>query len=152
MSKTVQPTATAELLGAVYKNVKMATDSLLSLMPKVKDEALKNDMTVQISVYDGFASRAAKLLAEEGCKPEEEGSITKLSAKMGMLMGTLKDSGTSHLAEMIIEGSVMGVNDMVKQIGEAEAKGVEGEALHLARALCEYEEKIAKELRSYLKK
>ena len=127
--------ATADLLVAVYKNVKMASDSLLILMPKVKNERLKNDMTVQLSVYEGFASRAAKLLAEEGVKPEEEGMMTKLGAKMGMVMNTMRDSTASHLAEMIIEGSVMGVNDITKEIHEAERKGVSGEPLHLAQHL-----------------
>lgn len=144
-------TATAELLVAIYKNVKMATDSLLTLMPKVKNERLKNDMTVQLSVYEGFASRAAKLLAEEGVKPEEEGMMTKMGAKMGMAMNTMRDSSSSHLAEMIIEGSVMGVNDMTKQISEAKKRGVTGEPLHLAQHLCEYEEKIAEDFKSYLK-
>ena len=143
--------ATADLLVAVYKNVKMASDSLLSLMPKVKDEQLKNDMTVQLSVYEGFASRTAKLLAEEGVKPEEEGMMTKLGAKMGMAMNTMRDSTASHLAEMIIEGSVMGVNDITKEIHEAERRGVSGEPLHLAQHLCEYEEKIAEDFKSYLK-
>ena len=138
--------ATAELLVAVYKNVKMASDSLLNLMPKVKDDKLKNDMTVQISVYEGFASRAAKLLAEEGVKPEEESMMTKLGAKMGMAMNT-----ASHIAEMIIEGSVMGVNDVTKAIHEAEQRGVSGEPLHLAQHLCEYEEQIAEDFKSYLK-
>ena len=143
--------ATAELLVAVYKNVKMASDSLLNLMPKVKDDKLKNDMTVQISVYEGFASRAAKLLAEESVKPEEESMMTKLGAKMGMAMNTMRDSTASHIAEMIIEGSVMGVNDVTKAIHEAEQRGVSGEPLHLAQHLCEYEEQIAEDFKSYLK-
>ena len=151
MTDTMQKTATAELLTAVYKNVRMASDSLLNLMPKIKDEEFKNAVTVQLSVYEGFASRTAKLLAEEGAKPEEEGMITKLSAKMGMAVNTLRDASTSHLAEMIIEGAVMGVNDLTQQIHKAETKGASKDALHLAGHLCEYEEKIAKDYRVYLK-
>ena len=47
---------TAELLRAIYKNVKMAGDSLIDLMPKVKDERLKSEMTVQLSTYEAFAA------------------------------------------------------------------------------------------------
>ena len=150
MEQTAQTTATADLLNAIYKNVKMASDALLNLMPKVKDEKLKNDMTVQLSVYEGFASRAAKLLAEEGAKPEEEGTMTKLCSKMGMAMNTMRDSTASHLAEMIIEGSTMGINDILKQIREAEKKHVTGEPLHLAQHLCEYEEKRVEDMKKYL--
>ena len=81
MAEATKTKQTATLLQAVYKNVKMASDSILNLMPKVEDKQLKSDMTVQLSAYDAFASRAAKLLAEEGEKPEEEGTVTKLAAK-----------------------------------------------------------------------
>ncbi len=151
MAQVAMQTATADLLNAIYKNVKMAGESLLTLMPKVKDEKLKNDMTVQLSVYEGFASRAAKLLAEEGAKPKEEGMMTKMSAKMGMMMNTMRDSTSGHLAEMIIEGSVMGANDILKQLREAEKKGVSGEPMSLARHLYDFEEKTAEDMKSYLK-
>ena len=91
MAGTVTVRTTADLLREVYRNVKMAGDSLINLMPKVKDDKLKSDMTVQLSVYEAFASRATKLLAEEGVKPEDEGLMTKMSAKWGIMMNTMKD-------------------------------------------------------------
>ena len=149
---TEMKTATGELLCSIYKNVKMASDALLTLMPKVKNENLKNDMTVQVSVYEGFASRAAKLLAEEGVKPEEEGAVTKLSAKMSAMMNTMRDSTSSHLAEMLVEGGTMGVNDMLKQIREAENTTASESALRLARDVCRFEEKTVDEIRdNYLR-
>ena len=144
-----KPTAT--LLSAVYKNVKMASDSILNLMPKVKDEQMKSDMTVQLSVFEAFASRAAKLLAEEGVKPEEESAITRGMAKWGSIMNTMIDSTSTHIAEMLIEGATMGVNDMLRQLREAENTTVSERALRLARDVCKYEEDLVKDMRSYLK-
>lgn len=141
---------TVTLLEAVYKNVKMASDSLIDLMPKVKDEKLKSEMTVELSTYEAFASRAAKLLNEAGGKPREEGVLTKLSAKMGTAMNTMRDSTSSHLAGMIIEGATMGVNDMYKQIREAENTNASESALRLARDVCAYEEKTIEDLKAYL--
>lgn len=143
-------TKTAELLQTVYKNVKMAGDSILNLMPKVKDEKLKSDMTVQLSAFEAFASRTAKLLADEGAKPETEGPLTKLSAKWGTMMNTMRDSTSSHLAEMMIEGATMGANEMLRELREAENTGVSESALRLARDVCAFEEKIAEEMKSYL--
>lgn len=143
-------TKTAELLQTVYKNVKMASDSILNLMPKVKDEKLKSDMTVQLSAFEAFASRTAKLLADEGAKPETEGPLTKLSAKWGTMMNTMRDSTSSHLAEMMIEGATMGANEMLRELREAENTGVSESALRLARDVCAFEEKIAEEMKSYL--
>ena len=148
----VKTSKTAELLEAVYKNVKMASDSILTLMPKVKDERLKQDMTTQLSVFDAYASRAAKLLGEEGVKPEEENLMVRMSAKMGSMMNTMRDSTSTHLVEMLVEGSTMGVNDMLKQLRRAENSNVSESALRLARDVCAYEEKLVEELKdSYLR-
>ncbi len=151
MTETLQQKTTSEVLEAVYKNVKMAEDSILNLMPKVKDEQLKSDMTVQLSTFEAFASRAVKLLSDEGVKPEEEGFVTRMTAKMGSMMNTMRDSSTEHLAEMLVEGATMGVNDMMKQLRESENTSVSEAALRLTRDVCAYEEKIVKDMREYLK-
>ena len=151
MAQAVKSKQTAELLTAVYKNVKMAGDSILNLMPKVKDEKLKSDMTVQLSKFEGFASQAAKLLAEEGVKPEQENAMTRMSAKWGSMMNTMLDDTTSHLAEMMVEGATMGVTDMMRVVRESENTGVSEKALRLAREVCAYEEKVAEDMKSYLR-
>ncbi len=138
---------TVQLLQSVYKNVKMASDSILTLMPKVTDSDFKSDMTVQLSAYDAFASRTAKLLEEVGGKPKEEGTITKVSTKMGMVMSTIKDSTTAHLCEMMVEGATMGVNDLLHQLRENENSGVSEAALKLTRDVCRFEEKTIAEMK-----
>ena len=59
MTETPNKTA-AELLEGVHRNVRMCADSLLDLLPHVRDEKLKSDLTVQISVYEAFSSRTVK--------------------------------------------------------------------------------------------
>ncbi len=151
MIQATKNKSTRTLLCAVYKNVDMASSSLLDLMPKVKNETLKSDMTVQLSRYEGFAARAAKLMAEEGIKPQDESVITKLSAKMGSAMNTMMDSTASHLAEMIIEGTTMGMNDMFRQIREGERDRAGEKALQLARDVCSYEERVIEDMKEYLR-
>ena len=150
MSQAVRTKQTATLLQAIYKNVKMAGDSILTLMPKVKDSKLKNDLTVQLSVYEAYASRAAKLLADEGAKPEEEGTVTKMAAKWGSMMNTMLDSTTSHLAEMMIEGATMGVTDMTKLVREYENSNCSEEALSLAREIISFEEDTIERMKEFL--
>lgn len=151
MTETVQNKKTAEVLQSVYKNVKMASDSILNLMPKVKDEKLKSDLTVQLSAFEAFASRTAKLLADEGVKPEEEGFMTKTMAKWGSMMNTMRDSTSTHLAEMMVEGATMGVNDMLSVLREAENSNASESALRLVRDVCAFEEKVVEDMRAYLR-
>ncbi len=147
-------TATAaEVLQAVYKNLKMAQDSLLTLMPKVADADLKKDMTVQLSALEAFASRSAKLLSQEGAKPEEEGFFTRMSAKWGSMMNTMKDSSGTHLAEMLIEGYTMGVNDLYEQKRALEAGVADRnpDVRKLVDDVCAYQERLVSDLKKYLK-
>ena len=151
MSNTKTKT-TADVLQAVYKNLKMAQDSLLTLMPKVTDEELKKDMTVQLSALEAFASRTCKLLAKEGVKPEEEGFITRMSAKWGSMMNTMKDSSSTHIAEMLVEGYTMGINDMLEQLRAIKSCDcISDDAAKLSRDVCEYQERLVAEMKAYLK-
>ena len=152
MAGTVIVKETADLVGEVYRNVKMAEESILDLMPKVKDDALKSALTVQLSVYSGFAARAAKLLDDEGAKPDDGGMMAKMGAKWGIMMNVMKDSTTEHMIQMMIEGTTMGVGELLRWIREAENKGVSETALKLAREVCSYQEKTVDDLKEMLKK
>lgn len=152
MAGTVIVKETADLVGEVYRNVKMAEESILDLMPKVKDDALKSALTVQLSVYSGFAARAAKLLDDEGAKPDDGGMMAKMGAKWGIMMNVMKDSTTEHMIQMMIEGTTMGVGELLRWIREAENKGVSEAALKLAREVCSYQEKTVDDLKEMLKK
>lgn len=76
--------------------------------------------------------------------------MTKLSAKWGMMMNTMRDSTSSHLAEMMVEGATMGVNDLLKQLREAENTTVSERALRLGRDVCKFEERTIEEMKTYI--
>ena len=151
MTGATKTKTSGEILQAIYKNVKMAGDSIITLMPKVKNVELKGDLTVQLSTYEAFASRTAKLLRREGVKPEEENVLTRMSAKWGSKMNTMMDSTTSHLVKMVIEGATMGVNDMMELVRDAKEAGISDEILRLAQDVCAYEEKTIEQMKNYLR-
>ena len=151
MAGSVKVRDASALLSEVYRNVRMAEESIIDLMPKVTEERLKSMLTVQISVYSAFSSRAAKQLAEAGVKPEEENAVTKLGAKWGILMNTLRDSTQEHLVQMLIEGTTMGVGELLRVIRDAQNNGIGGEPLCLASDLLAYEEQAVEEMKGYLR-
>ena len=151
MAEATKTRTTAEVLQSIFKNVKMAGDSILNIMPKVKDEAFKSDLTVTLSAFESFASRATKLLADNGVKPEEEGIVAKTAAKWGTMMNTMRDSTTSHLAEMMVEGATMGVTEMMRLLRESENGCVSESALRLLRDVCAFEEKVVEDMKAYLR-
>ena len=141
---------TAELLDRMYKNVKMGSESIITLMPKVKDKALRTEMTRELSRLEGFSSEIGKMLRAEGRQPKEEGIVSRLSSKMGINMNTMIDSTSSHIAEMMMEGYTMGITDMTKDIRERENTKASEASLKLARDIVDFQEKSFSEMKKFL--
>ena len=137
-------------LGEIYKNVKMGADSIINLLPNVKDDGLRSVMTLQLDGYEKYAARAAAALEARSLKPKEENVFTRLSAKMGMAVQTMIDSTTSHIAEMMVEGSNMGITDMTKLLNGHLPHGTAPEAVRLAKEVVHFEERNLEMLKRYL--
>lgn len=135
-------------LSEIYKNVKMGADSIINLLPSVKDDNLRSMMTMQLDGYEKYAARAAKALEERGIKAKEENLFTRVSARMGMAINTMIDSTTGHIAEMMIGGSNMGITDMTKLLNGCEPGATE--AMRLAREVVAFEEHNLELLKRYL--
>ena len=136
--------------GEIYKNAKMGADSIIHLLPHIKDDGLRSTVTMQLDGYEKYAARAAEALAERGCMAKEENLVTKLSARMGVAINTMIDSTASHIAEMMIEGSNMGITDMTKLLNDHETRGDSKDAVRLAHEVVRFEEHNLELLKRYL--
>ena len=143
-------TKEAEMLDQLYKNVKMGSDSIIRLLGKVSDGKFKSDLTDQLNGYEGFATKAKARLKEMGSEAKEENPVTKLWANIGMTMSTLTDSTDSHLAQLVAEGSTMGITDGIKLLREYENTDVSEGALKLVREVIEFEERNLERAKRYI--
>lgn len=143
---------TAELLDRLYKNVKMGSDSIVSLLPKIEseDSKFKSDLTLQLSGYESLAHRINGLCREAGEEALEDTMMNKMSAKVGTTMATLMDSSISHIADMMVQGSTMNVTDTIKLIREFENTTASEGALALARDIVKFEEENIQRMKAYL--
>ncbi len=143
-------TKEAEMLEQLYKNVKMGSDSIVKLLSKVDDSEFKSDLTKQINGYEEIATRIQKHLSDRGYKAKEENPMTKLWSSVGMAMSTMTDSSNSHIAELIAQGSTMGITDGIKLLREYENTSVSEEALEFAREVIRFEEHNLEKAKSYI--
>ena len=139
--------ANETLLNELYKNTTMGGDSLVNLMDKAEDPGMRAEMTREIEKYREYSNRAAELLGKCGLKPEEPGMMAKAGSKMGMVFNTMLDTTTSHIAEMMINGAVMGIINIEKQLNSAEH---DGEARKLAEDVLAFEKSTADNLARFL--
>ena len=138
------------LLEEIYKNAKMGAEALLSLLPKVADSKLRRDLTAQLDGYEGYAKQAEQMLCEQGKEAKDAGFWQKMTAKVGINVNTLVDSDTSHIAEMVIEGSNMNITASVKLLREYENCRVSEKALRLCRDMIDFEQKNVDTMQNYL--
>ena len=141
---------TKEFLDSLYKNVKMGADSIIDLMPKVKDQAMREEMTSELEKYEEFAKDIRDILFKNGDEPKEESFMAKLGVKMGVMMNTMMDDTTSHIADMMIQGATMGITDTTKLLREYENKSCSEEALALAKKTIKYEQETIERLKKFL--
>ncbi len=143
--------ATEALLAGLYKNAKMGADSMVDLLSRVQKTELKSAMTLQTDGYEKHAARAKELLRAIGCEEQakEENALTKMSAKMGMHLNLASDAGDSHLAQMVVEGSTMGINDAVKLLRRYENTDAGEDALNLAREMIDFEQENIERMKSF---
>lgn len=142
--------STSALLEGIYKNAQMGAQALLSLLPKVADSNMRRDLSAQLDGYHGYANKAEAYLCEQGEKAKDAGVFQKMATKVGIGVNTLVDSDTSHLAEMVIQGSNMNVTESVKLLREYENCHTSEKALKLCRDMIDFEQKNVDTMQRYL--
>ena len=150
INQNEQRMQTTALLEELYKNAKMGAEALLSMLPKVADSNMRRDLTAQLDGYEGYAKQAEQYLCEQGKEAKDAGVWQKMTAKVGIGVNTLMDSDTSHLAEMVIEGSNMNITASVKLLREYENCRVSEKALRLCRDMIDFEQRNVDRMQNYL--
>ena len=140
----------AELLQDIYSNVKMGSDSIINLLPKIKNDEMKTLMTSQLDEYEKYANNVKQQLISQGVEPKEANPISKLGAKIGMEMKSMQDSTTSHMAEMMVQGSTMDVTDLLQKVSAYENYPECKNSVALAKEIVSFEEKNIEKMKQFL--
>lgn len=149
-SSNIHCACTAELLQALYQSLKMGSDAMVSLLPKVRSAPLRETITAELNRYEELAKAIADRLYGDGQTPEEKPWTAKLSAKLGMAMNTVMDSTDSHLAQMMIEGATMGITENTKLLRQYESTNCSEQSLSLAKKTVRLMENTVERMKAYL--
>ena len=141
--------ADAEMLNFVYQNSQMGVETLNQLLPMIDNEAFKKRIEAQLKEYEQIHEEAKKLLNRHGYDEKGIGALEKIMAYLMIDMKTLMDKSSSHIAEMLIQGSNMGIIDAVKRINQYE-KEAEKEVTALMKRLLKFEENNVERLKDAL--
>ncbi len=139
----------AELLNFIYQNSQMGVGTINHLLEIVEDKKFIKHLKFQLNEYEGIHKTARKLLNENGYDEKGIGMLEKLRTYLMINFQTLTDKSSSHIAEMLIIGSNMGIIDATKNIRKYE-NIAEKDILSLMKKLLKVEENNIKELKEFL--
>ncbi len=140
-----------ELLEYIYQTADMGTKSLTDLLNDIndKDNKIKKLISEQLKGYEKYLKEAEKLLKKHDIKPKNKGIIADMMSKMGIKKEVKKDNSDAALADMLIQGFMMGNLEMQKRIDNFE-KTVDKKIINLAKELLQFGENSIKDLKPYL--
>ena len=106
-----------ELLSGIYKLSKTGIEAVETVLPKVEQGALKEELTEQYNDYCQAASYAEQSRLQNGVVPKDIGLLQKAGMWSSVQLHTINDTSSDHIAEIMITGTTKGIIDLTKHIG-----------------------------------
>ena len=140
---------TEEALAGIYRNAQLALQSIVDITPQVDDEEVKEELSRQHEEYERFSARAAVLAKDLGIELKEPNPFKKAMMWGSIKMNTLTDNSRAHIADMMIQGTVMGVTSLRKTASELPIDGND-QIIALLNEMIQAEEDFEKKWKEYL--
>ncbi len=138
----------AEILRGIQRNTKMAMRALDTISDKVYDDDLAMQLSRQNLKYSEIYNKATNSLLDNKADEYRSGGLSEKMLVGGIQANTFFNTSTSHMAEIVIQGSSRGVLDMCKTVNRHEnARNV---YVEMAKELMDFEEANIKQLKKYL--
>lgn len=138
-----------ELLTYIHQNAEMGKDTISQLIKMTDDTSFKSMLQSQFREYNSINNVAEKKLKACGKPAKDVPSLTKASTYISLNLNTLFNKKPSHISQMMIQGSTMGVIDITKKINEYQMTA-DKDVVELADTLLNTEQRNIEECKKYL--
>lgn len=137
-----------EMLNFVYQNSQMGVDTIEQLLGIVEDDNFKKYLESQFNEYKQIHQAAKDALNENGIDEKGISTWEKIRTYLMINMQTLTDKTSSHISEMLIIGSNMGIIDAIKNLKKYD--DAEPSIVSLMEKLLKFEEDNVQQLKQFL--
>lgn len=135
-----------EILAEIYRNCHLALESISDILPETEDEELKAEIMRQHEEYERISGEAACIAKNKALDLKEPNPIKKAMMWSSIKMNTLTDNSRAHIAQMMIQGTVMGITSLKTSFSEKPEDDDE-EITALLKELISLEEDFEKKLK-----
>ena len=136
-----------EFLNLISKNAEMGKVGIDAVMDYTRDERMREALRVQAKEYDKIYAEANELLKAKNVKVEHLSPMAKIGSEFTSAMKTMTDHSTGKIAEMMIQGSTMGVTKLMKN--RSDYDGGDEDIMSLSDKLLKTEERNIKTMKGF---
>ena len=136
------------ILNELNKGIKMGMDSISNVSEKVQDDRFKQDLKYQYDEYNKILNEVNNSLTDYDDFPKELNPMQKAIGWMGIEMNTLADKSNSKIAEMMIQGTNMGIIEGVKLLNQNPEADIE--VKNVLNKFVKFQENTVEQLKKYL--
>jgi hypothetical protein len=138
-----------DTLNNLYKNAHIALQSISDILPETDDKMMQAELKDQYEGYEKVIGEISGFMRDNEITPKDIGPMKKMMLKASVKMNAAKNDNRSHIAEMMIKGTIMGITDIYRELGEKQGLTTP-EVEALAHKLAGLEETYEKRLKAYL--
>lgn len=136
------------VLDELNKGATMGMDAINFVLEKVEDEEFKKTLELEHNKYKDISRRANEIYSKYSDKePHETNTMNKIMTWYGVQMKTLTDQSNSKIAELLLQGTNMGIIEGRKLLNNKE---VEKEIKDLLSEFVTMQEDSVEKLKTFL--
>lgn len=137
-----------DLLEKTYQNASIGITAIEAVLDKASNVQLGSDLHRQLLDYRDIADKSKQQLVNNGAEVKDKSFYNKAMMKGNVKMNTLINSSDSHIAQMVIQGSTMGVTQMTRLLNASTL--ADGVSTQIAKEFVKKEEENIEIMKKYL--
>lgn len=139
-----------EMLNYIHQNAEMGQDSINKLLEIVdEDSEFKQLLQSQFNEYKIIFDESEKLLNDMNKDAKGINKLQKMETYMMINMKTMRDKSPDHISEMLMQGSTMGIVQIIRRIKKYDGI-VDRQIINLGKKLLETEQRNLDECKKFL--
>ena len=139
----------SETLSEIYRNTQLAIQSISDILPEIEDENIKEEILREHEEYEKICAAATLIAKKNGQELKDPNPLKKAMMWSSIKMNTMTDKSTQHIADMMIQGTVMGITSLKKT--QTDSRGLlDSEVDSLLKELISLEEGFERKLKAFL--
>lgn len=137
------------VLDEVNKGCSMGMDAITDVLDKVSDNVFKKVLKGEYNKYNNIHDRIEKVYNDySSLEPTETNSVNKAMTSMMINMKTLTDTSNSKIAELLLQGTNMGIIEGRKLLNHKDE--LDSEVYKILTDFIEMQEDSVETLKKYL--